>query len=173
MSIDNTDDIIDSRDVIARLKELRNAKDVLDSAQEELDAALTDLENAEIELQQKDLSAVEYEEQRLVFVTEMEEADAAVDSARVDFDDAEETELTILEALESEAEGCGDWKYGETLIRDSHFKDYAQQLAEDTGMLKDTNSWPYTCIDWDMAAEELQHDYSSVDFDGETYWIRS
>ena len=28
-------------------------------------------------------------------------------------------------------------------------------------------------IDWAQAAHELQMDYTSVDFDGVTYWIRS
>ena len=32
--------------------------------------------------------------------------------------------------------------------------------------------WPNTCIDWDQAAGELKMDYSAVDFDGVTYWIR-
>ena len=30
-----------------------------------------------------------------------------------------------------------------------------------------------TCIDWAQAARELRMDYTSVDFDGVTYWIRS
>jgi hypothetical protein len=33
--------------------------------------------------------------------------------------------------------------------------------------------WPFTCIDWEQAASELQMDYSAVDFDGVIYWIRS
>ena len=64
------------------------------------------------------------------------------------------------------------WIHGETLINDSYFEKYAQDLAEDLGM--DPNqSWPYSCVDWEKAARELQSDYSTVDFDGETYWIRS
>ena len=38
-------------------------------------------------------------------------------------------------------------------------KDFAQQLAEDLGDLKDNVSWPYTCIDWEQAAHELMMDY--------------
>ena len=33
--------------------------------------------------------------------------------------------------------------------------------------------WPYSCIDWEQAAEELQQDYMSVEFDGVTYWMRA
>lgn len=82
-------------------------------------------------------------------------------------------ELDTLRKLRDEAEGCGDWKYGETLIRDSYFEDYAQELAEDCDMLQEGATWPYTCIDWEKAARELQMHYTSVTFDGVEYWIRS
>jgi hypothetical protein len=90
-----------------------------------------------------------------------------------DTDDSEEREeLQALQALASEAESSPDWAYGAALIRDSYFRDYAQELAEDCGMLKDCDTWPARCIDWDQAARELQMDYFPVDFDGVTYWIR-
>ncbi len=89
-------------------------------------------------------------------------------------DDDENSELAALKALAEEASGYApDWTYGEALIRDSHFEDYARETAEDCGMLKDATSWPLRCIDWKEAAEELQQDYTSVEFDGVTYWIRS
>ena len=82
-------------------------------------------------------------------------------------------ELAALVAFRDEAEGyCGDWRYGETLIRDSYFQDYAQELADDIGALGKDTRWPYTCIDWDQAARELQMDYSSAELDGVTYWFR-
>ncbi len=59
------------------------------------------------------------------------------------------------------------------LIHEAYFEDYARQLADDLALYNDRNvSWPYTCIDWAQAAEELKQDYTSVDFDGETYWVR-
>lgn len=114
-SISNRDDLIDSRDVIARVEELED------------------------------------NEER---------------------DEDEEEELTALRALAEEAAGCGDWEHGETLIRDSYFEDYARELADDLGLIKDAG-WPYTCIDWGKAATDLQIDYTSVEFDGVTYWLRS
>lgn len=85
----------------------------------------------------------------------------------------EHQELMALQELADEASGyADDWCYGETLVRDDYFEDYARELAEDTGMVKGTEHWPLNCIDWEQAARELQIDYTSVDFDGVTYWIR-
>jgi hypothetical protein len=82
-------------------------------------------------------------------------------------------ELATLEALAEEAASCSpDWEYGEALIRDSYFKEYAMELAEDIGAIDPKATWPNNCIDWDRAVRELQMDYTAVDFDGVTYWLR-
>jgi antirestriction protein len=65
----------------------------------------------------------------------------------------------------------GDW-YPLTLIRESYFKDYAQELAEDIGAVHKNTTWPHYCIDWDFAARELKMDYSAVNIDGATYLYR-
>ena len=66
-----------------------------------------------------------------------------------------------------------EWQHGLELIADSYFEEYAEQLADDIGAIDRNAIWPVNCIDWEKAARELQMDYSSVDFDGETYWYRS
>lgn len=93
-------------------------------------------------------------------------------------DEEETEELEELENLLSELQGLGgdeqfdgDW-YPCVLIRDSYFRDYAQELAEDCGMVNEKAGWPNNCIDWELAARELQYDYSSVEIDGVTYWTR-
>ena len=93
-------------------------------------------------------------------------------------DEEEADEFKRLGDLIEDCEGKGgdeqwrgDW-YPVTLIRDSYFKDYAQELAEDIGAIKDDAQWPATCIDWDEAARQLQQDYTTVEFDGVTYWTR-
>jgi hypothetical protein len=133
--ISNSDDVIDSRDVIARIDELEAERD---EARGEWDGeSLTDKPDA---------------------LTEWEE----------DFGD----ELLALLKLQEEAEGSPDWTYGETLIRDSYFQDYAEQLADDVGAIDSNASWPICHIDWEAAADALKADYMSVDFDGVEYWIR-
>lgn len=106
--------------------------------------------------------------------------DVSVDESTLDANSLAELEelkeeLAILKALADEASDyASDWTYGETLIRDSYFEDYAQQLAEDCCNVDFSKlTWPLTCIDWKQAAKELKYDYASVDYDGVTYWIRS
>lgn len=85
----------------------------------------------------------------------------------------ETDELEALKTLQEEGQGyCCDWKHGATLIRDSYFKEYAEELAGDIGAIDPSAGWPLSCIDWEQAATELQIDYSSIDFDGIDYWIR-
>ena len=87
-------------------------------------------------------------------------------------------ELSGLRKLLAELEGTGgdeqwrgDW-YPVTLIRDSYFKTYAQDLAEEIGAVDADAKWPNSCIDWDHAARELQYDYTCVDVCGVTYYTR-
>ena len=82
-------------------------------------------------------------------------------------------ELATLKALAEEGENSPDWPHGEALIRDTYFQEYAQELADDIGMVTDGANWPNNCIDWKQAARELQMDYMSVEFDGVDYWIRA
>jgi hypothetical protein len=99
--------------------------------------------------------------------------DAAEDGSMDPMEENETEELAMLLALQDEAAGYApDWEYGATLIRDSYFKEYAQELADDIGAIPNDAAWPLTCIDWDQAARELQQDYTSVEFDGVTYWVR-
>ena len=89
-------------------------------------------------------------------------------------DEDEQKELDALKALQDEAEGYAeDWKYGATLIRDGYFTTYAEQLAADISNYNSRDvTWPYTCIDWEQAADELKQDYTEVDFNGTTYYVR-
>ena len=99
---------------------------------------------------------------------------AAIEDMRHCCADADEAlEFKALLELAGEAEGyAADWQYGEALIRDTHFEEYAQELAEDIGAVNTESGWPNNCIDWKEAADQLRIDYTSVDFDGVEYWVR-
>ena len=80
----------------------------------------------------------------------------------------------ILAAIqEIEQEGITDWEYGETLIREDYFTEYAQQLAEDIGAIDSNASWPLSYIDWGRAANALKQDYTEVSYRGTTYYARA
>lgn len=91
-------------------------------------------------------------------------------------DDAEE--LKTLESLLDELAGSGgdhQWKgawYPVTLIRDSYFVEAMQELCEDIGDMPRDGFPSYMVIDWDATADNLRADYSSIEFDGVTYWYR-
>lgn len=131
-SIDNMQDVLDSRGVIARRDELKEERDSFNE------------DNPQPEDKDKDAWEIENPE------------------------DAEE--LAKLEAFIEE--GSSSWEDGETLIRETYFETYAQELADDIGAIPKGVSWPLTCIDWEQAARELQYDYTGADFDGVTYYFR-
>lgn len=87
----------------------------------------------------------------------------------------DEDELTILKAFEQELTDIfGNMALvdGVTLIRDSYFENYAQELAEDIGAIGHDLQWPLYHIDWEAAANSLKMDYTLVAFDGVEYWGR-
>jgi hypothetical protein len=78
-----------------------------------------------------------------------------------------------LEELESLAEEITEFYNGETLIHEDSWKQYVQQYAEETGAVPNDLQWPLYCIDWEYAASELEHDYVTVVYDSETYFVRA
>lgn len=91
------------------------------------------------------------------------------DETNGDYDDA--CELAIWRNLRKECEGYG-WEYGIGFIREDYFETYAQDLAEDIGVIDRNANWPLTHIDWESAARDLLVDYTSVEVDGATYYFR-
>lgn len=80
-------------------------------------------------------------------------------------------ELDALRKLAIEGEQYApDWKYGETLIRESYFTKYAQDLVRDIGDLPEMAD--YIVIDWEATARNLKPDYTEIDYDGVAYLIR-
>lgn len=148
--ITNSEDVIDSRDVIARIEYLEGERDAAMIESEESRAAFRE------EHSREPFIAENGEE----FLTDM-------------WDDEREAEYQSLRALAEEASSSPDWEYGEMLIRDSYFEDYARGLADDIGAVDCEAKWPNTFIDWTAAANALKQDYTSVSFAGEDYWIRA
>ena len=163
--ISNTDNVLDSRDIIARIEYLESERESLTDAVDTVQETLDDLDASDFE------EVSEFEEAEQTTKDELATAQANVK----DWDESDEgQELAKLKTFAEEVESSSsDWTYGATLIHEDYFEDHARELAKDLGDYNSKNErWPYTCIDWEKAAEELQQDYTSVDFDGETYWVR-
>ena len=153
----NTDNVIDSRDIIERIEELESEREDLESS---LSDAVDDYRTAE---ETKDESA-------------MSTALAVRDSAEevlCDWDNENADELKVLKALADEGGSeTSEWSDGTSLIRDSYFEDYAQELLLDIGDLPRDLPW-YIAIDWSETARNLQQDYTVLTFDDVVYWIRN
>lgn len=80
-----------------------------------------------------------------------------------------EEELSEIREIE---DNISEFPYGETLIREDYFTEYAQQLAEDIGAINPDAQWPLTYIDWERAADALKMDYTTVEYRGNTYYAR-
>jgi predicted nuclease with TOPRIM domain len=138
--VNNNQNIIDTRDLIARIEELEG-------------------EIAELEEERDELDEDEDGAERL---------DEIQDELKY-----KNAELEVLKDFAFDAEYSPDFEYGETLIRDSYFTEYAQQFAEDIDVIPKNASWPLQFIDWEAAADALKQDYRRCDFDGVEYWVRS
>lgn len=164
-SISNRSNTFDSRDVIARIGELlSNAEDAEERVAKlcEEREGLTD-DTLESAARRSEIDAL---------LTKAE-ADSAAMPLGSYFNADDREELVALQRLEAQCKGYGDWADGETLIRESYFVEYAQELANDIGSLPPDAAWPLTHIDWQAAADELKTDYMEVDFDGVPYLMRA
>lgn len=136
MEISNTQDIIDSREIIERIEELQELI-------EEYDEELKEIEDEDGEV---------YEEDEDLF--------------------DEREELRILLEVQEQGECSPDWNYGEILIHKNYFVEYVKEMLHDIGEFPRDIPW-YIEIDWDSTAQNIKMDYTTIDFDGEPYYIRS
>lgn len=142
--ISNADDIIDSRDIIARLDELEGER-----------------EDIAERLGEDDGTPEEGCEAR----------DAEILGELRAWDEENSEELAALKALVDECEGVSDWTHGAALIRRTYWVEYVRDMLNDCGEIpKDLPS--YIVIDWEETAGNIEGDYSEVDFDGVTYLVR-
>jgi DNA repair exonuclease SbcCD ATPase subunit len=164
--IDNSDDIIDSRELIDEIETLEGERGDLESAVEEAEEALQEAREALAE-------ADPIEQQNGADPSgELAAALAKAKEELADWDEANGAELKALQAFAAEFEDyCPDWTHGVTLIRESYFTDYCEQTCKDCGYISD--DFPgWIAIDWDKTADNMRMDYTEGDFDGVTYLAR-
>jgi len=148
-SISHKADVIDSRNVIARIDDLGGSfQDAYDTFVEEYTGpgeALPDFDD---------------------WLTEISQADDHIDQ-----DDA--IELIELRKLATQCESYGSWSSGEELIRRRHFVRYIKEWSRSVNAVSDNDDWLYNHIDWDAAAAEREADYMEATFKGKTFLMRA
>jgi len=158
--ISNSNDIIDSRDLI----------EIIDDMETERGYLVDAVEDAEELIRQE----MEAQEDGAAFDPSGDLTDA-LRKAQEDLDAWDENngeEFATLKAFAAEFEDyCDDWTHGVTLIRESYFTEYAEDFVKDVGDLP-KNIPDYLVIDWDATAENLKVDYTEGTFDGVTYLAR-
>lgn len=189
----NTDDVIDVRDIIARVEELRDQRVArwiagynmpgylpdsepaeFDNAEDATQYIIDTVKRAEDETlcgfaEDVNLTGDEFSAQCLQYVYWVRK------DGVMGLDDDETEELETLESLLEELKGNGgdeQWEgnwYPVTLIRDSYFEESMDELIADCYEIpKDLPSFMTITLDYIA----LQQDYSTVEFDGVTYWYR-
>lgn len=135
--------VIDTRDLQDRIEEL-------ESQIEDVGAEILDLEE---QLQDED-EEESYNEQ----IEQLEE----------------DREILIeeLDELLSIREEIPEWYDGNALIHESYWVEYVQDLLEDTGDVPSDLPW-YIVVDWVSTAENIAVDYSTIEYDGSTYYYRN
>ena len=93
-------------------------------------------------------------------------------------DEDEVSEAKTLRALLDDLEGNGgdeEWRgswYPLLLIAEHNMQAYAQETAEECGMIPEGGAWPTYCIDWEWATREFKMDYTTTEYEGVTYYYR-
>ena len=85
-----------------------------------------------------------------------------------------QAEITMWQDFIEEAEQyTGDKASdGFQCINENYFVQYAEELASEIGAIQKDAIWPNNHIDWEAAAEELKVDYTEIDINGETFYVR-
>ena len=137
--------VISNMDDVIDSREITSRRDELQSEYDELEVAVEDSEEGS---EERDL------------------ADENLNDFNTEFGD----ELASLNALCHDGENASeDWEWGATLIRDSYLTDYVQEMVEDCYSLKIPD---FVEVDWEATARNVRMDYTPIEFDGVTYWVR-
>ena len=165
------DDYIDSRDLIKRMEELN---DTYESLNDQVDFMAEIVNDYAEQIEEFENEGDELPEE-LWDRAEQADVDHKLALEALDeFVTSEEyDELQELIRVDKECSlYAPEWEDGVTLINIDKFTEYTQQYARDIGVASDDETWPYTCINWDEAADELAMDYTTVEFYGTTYLYR-
>ena len=175
--------IINSQDINALFSEMESEWENLEEELKDAKSALVDAETR-FKNYQNEHKLVKGEDVPDDIWNEYDDLERALEVCLDEVTDAEtaisefdKDELETFRSVVEEGESItSEWSYGEQLIHENFFEEYAEELFRDTSCLPrevDLNSWPFSSIDWKRASEELAQDYSTIEVEGETYYVRN
>lgn len=92
-----------------------------------------------------------------------------------ELDEDERERLTALRKLDDQLfTSMDEYAANESLlIPEEEFEDYCQQWASDCGYAESESSPLSWYIDWERWADDMKIDFTEVEFEGDTYLIRT
>lgn len=138
-------------------------------------ASLTDsdLDEALCKIRGKICALIDSEDEAREFCDEFQ-IDYAIEFDPEDPEADEYEELVNwLDLMEQAEQYSGESFRNTQLINDNKWVEYAQQRGEDISGVSRDAEWPFNCVDWEAAAEQLKQDYTSISVDGNTFWVRN
>lgn len=64
-----------------------------------------------------------------------------------------------------------DYQHGETIIHEDYFTEYCEDMVKDCGYISDDlPGWIE--INWEDTADNMKVDYTTVEYQGDTYYVR-
>jgi hypothetical protein len=156
--IETSENVIDTRDVIARHVELEKTRADLVAAKVKADEARWQVHD---QVADEDEAHDAYVEALEALENFDEEYGEELDNLRDLISDLHET--ISLSSIED----------GEALINYDYWEDYAREQARDIFGINETEQWPYNHINWEAAALELENDYATVEFGDSSFFVRN
>lgn len=156
--VDNSDDVINTRDIEKKIDDLMEE---IDDLQKEID-----------EIKEKIEFNEDCPEDEKYSDKDIDDFNSEIKS-KMEIQDDLRNELEPLNDFKSELEGYCDWYGGDTLVRDSYIDKFIRQEIEETNsnLFDSIPSWLE--IDWESTIDNLKGDFTCGDWDGITYWVRS
>jgi hypothetical protein len=161
----STNKVVDSRDVIKRLRDLEDEREDL---VDEIAEANQDLVDHDVARDPNAPDDPDDAQARKAISDRLEQYQTDL----TDWDGLNGEELAGLRKLNEEGEALtGEWTHGVSLINRTYWIEYVQELLTDIGDLP-AKIPHYIAIDWDKTADNIEANYSELEWDGETFLVR-
>ena len=162
---------LDSRDIQEEIDNIEDLKNDYESDLESLNDELNDLESELYDIENEE----DYDDKQNDIDSKLEEiADKEEEIQECEFEyNRYSDELEELKVLKDEISNNSDegFEYGIQLIHENDIHDYLRELLLDCGYLpNDFPSWIE--IDWQATCDNMKQDYSELELNGNTFYIR-